>query len=100
MGAADVAEVGLALNADHEISADLVIAADLAAADEGTAVTAAEVIGGNDREERGHLGDLQLLGPSPAPADVAADVASGPVVDDWRLRLENGRLDPHVRGDR
>jgi hypothetical protein len=92
--AADVTEVGHALHTGYPVATELVIAADLAAADEVGFLTCAEVIRGNDHRAA-DLGDLGLLGAGPAAADVPADVAAGPVVGHDRSN-DRPSLDGHI----
>src|SRR6202035_583527 len=79
------AEVEHALDADHPPSGELVVAADLAAADKGRAVACAEIIVGNDRRAA-NLGDLGLFSTGPGAADVAAYIAARPIIGHDRSR--------------
>src|SRR5450631_1795622 len=96
MSAADVAEVEHALYAEHQILAGHEVAARLGAADEAAVIFATVV-------RRGRADDVLRypfrIHPVPAAADIAADVAAIPVVQE---RCDDGSsLDRHVcsRGD-
>src|SRR5450631_4363603 len=97
MGATRTGPVVHALDANHPVVGELVVAADLSAASEATARAGAEIIVRNDRYERVHLCYLGLAGTLPSTTDVAADVAAGPVVNHdggrrRRLRLARSHI--------
>jgi hypothetical protein len=71
MPALDVAEVELTLDAKHQIAAHLEVTAGLAATDKGAVIFTAEVRA---------IAYPCCIHPAEAGADVAADVAAGPVV--------------------
>src|SRR4029077_16761381 len=81
MRAADPGVVVHALDADHPVAGELVVAADLTAADKVATRAATEIIVQTD-ERSVALGYLGLPGAFPTTANVAADVATGPAVGD------------------
>jgi hypothetical protein len=85
MRGAEIGVVGHGLYADHPVAGELVIAADLTAADDVPFLAAAEVL---SRSDHGTVDQAHsaLFGAGRAAADVAADVATGPAVDDDRGR--------------
>src|SRR5262249_51793098 len=84
--ATDIGPVVIALDADHPAAGELIIAADLYAAERAAAVRTEGLT-----EDR--AGDFLV---DPDAADVAADVAAGPAeIDRWRRRSLGGH--PQIR---
>jgi hypothetical protein len=91
----------LALDTPH-VLADLVIEADLAAADEVAVIAPVPIVAveANDPRELPRKTTVAIepvvaISVAPSPADVAANVEAGPVVHDWRCY--RWRLYGHVR---
>jgi hypothetical protein len=77
LAAADVAKVEHALDAEHKIAGELIVAADLGAADYAGAFARAEVCRRRHRNATENDTGPGLVDPGPTTANISADVACG-----------------------